>query len=271
MIRRILPTIVSRRCGFERMAVLDSPDAAVARSDVEHAPFGVAGPGGRVEHQIADRVDARVELHAHDLARRALERRVRRVRVGPLDHHAFAQRRAGRLDRRAGFVSSRDEAGQMRVVGKQRTRKLGVLDVHGIEPAVAPVVRVELQADQAVGPAGLVGELVKQTGVALAPVEVEIGRELSRRLVDDVHRAVDVVDEQPVRAARFLAQRVHARQHAVALTGAIELAGDRQLDVVLDLERERRFRARDAERRQASGQTNRREQETSHQVIIRAP
>jgi hypothetical protein len=44
------------------------------------------------------------------------------------------------------------------------------------------------------------------------------------------------VDEEPVRAAGFLAQGVHARQHAVRLPLAVELSRDRQLHEVPDLE-----------------------------------
>ena len=58
---------------------------AVAAFEVEHAPVGIAAPRRRIEDQIAHRVTARIELHAQQLAGRAFERRIRRVRIGPLD------------------------------------------------------------------------------------------------------------------------------------------------------------------------------------------
>ena len=47
----------------------------------------------------------------------------------------------------------------------------------GVEAAVPPVVRIELEADETVGVAGFVGEAVEEPGVTLAAVEVEIGGE----------------------------------------------------------------------------------------------
>src|ERR1043165_9210962 len=75
------------------------PRAAVAAADVEHAPVGVAWPRRGIEDEIAERMDASVQLHAHQLARRSFERGVGRARIGPLDEHAFAQNLAGRGDR----------------------------------------------------------------------------------------------------------------------------------------------------------------------------
>src|SRR5438552_16962537 len=55
--------------------------AAVARADVHHAPLAVAGLSGRVEQEVAERMNARVVGDAHHLARGSFERRVFRVRV----------------------------------------------------------------------------------------------------------------------------------------------------------------------------------------------
>ena len=48
-----------------------------------------------IEQQIADGVIAQIELHPQQLARRALEGRVRRVRILPLDEHALRWRYVG--------------------------------------------------------------------------------------------------------------------------------------------------------------------------------
>ena len=191
--------------------------AAVTAADVHHAPLGIARPCRRIENEIAHRMDARVELDAHQLAGGALERRVADVGVGPFDQHAVAQDVAGRCDGLRRLVAAHVETGRARRVGRCRRVDRWVFDVHRVEPAVPAVVRVELDADEAVGVAGLEREAMEESGVTLAAVEVEIDRELLRSFVEDVERSVQIVDEQSIRAAGFLAQCIDARQHAVGL------------------------------------------------------
>ena len=57
-----------------------------------------------------------------------------------------------------------------------------------------------------------------------------------RLLVEDVERAVEVVDEEPP-AARLVAQEVDPGELSARVL-AVELAGDRHLHVVLELERQ---------------------------------
>ena len=120
MMRRILPTSVSRRCGFGRAIVRISPDAAVAVSDIHHAPFGIAAPRGRVKHQFAHRMNAVVQLHAHHFACRAFERGVPEVGVGPFDEDRLEGDRAGRRNGGGRLVAERPEfeAGHVVVSGR---------------------------------------------------------------------------------------------------------------------------------------------------------
>ena len=141
--------------------------AAVTAADVEHAPVRVAGPRRRVEDEIAQRMDARVELDAHQLAGGSLERRVADVGIGPFDQHAVAQDLAGRGDGLRRLVAAHVETGRARRVWRRRRVDRRVFDVHGVEAAVPPVVRVELDADETVGVAGFVREAVEESGVTL--------------------------------------------------------------------------------------------------------
>ena len=218
--------------------------AAITAADVEHAPVSVAGPRRRVEDEIAERVNAGVELDTQQFACGSLERAVGDVGIGPFDEHAIAQDLAGRRDGLRRLVAAHVEAGRARGVGRRRRIDRRVFDVHRVEPAVLPVIRIELHAHEAVGIAGLVREAVEQSGATFAAVEIEIDRELLRRFVEDVQRAVEIVNEEPVRAAGLLAQSVRARQHPVRLAFAVELSRDRQFQIVLHLEHQRRHARR---------------------------
>ena len=57
MMRRIFPTSVSSRCGLGRVSGRgDSPEAPSPQPMIQHAPVGVAAPGGRIEDEVAERV-----------------------------------------------------------------------------------------------------------------------------------------------------------------------------------------------------------------------
>jgi len=60
-----------------------------------------------------------------------------------------------------------------------------------------------LDSDKAAGVARVVSQLVKEPGTPVAPVEIKVRREGLRRLVEDVKRPVQVVDEVPA-ASRLL-------------------------------------------------------------------
>ena len=222
-------------------AALGFARSAVAASDVEHAPLAVAAARRRVEAQVGQRVDPRVERHAHQLARRAFERRIRRTRVGPFDEHPFALDRSRRRNGRRRRVPREVQRRQVRVVGDARAGQRRILDMDRVELPVRAVVGIELNAVQAVRVADFVGELAEQTAMALAAVEVEIDGELRRRFVENVERSIEIVHEESRRAAGLLAERVDAREHAVGLSFAVQLSGDRHLDVVGDIDRHRRI------------------------------
>src|SRR5439155_27335893 len=95
---------------------------------------------------------------------------------------------------------------------------------------------------EAAGETDVEREHVKEPLAPVAAVEVEVCGEFLCRLVEDIERAVQIVDEETIRASGFLAQGVLAREHAVGLSLAFELAGDRHRDVVLQLERQVRRR-----------------------------
>jgi hypothetical protein len=124
--------------------------------------------------------------------------------------------------------------------------------VDGIELAICGICRVELKCDQAIGEAGAEVELTKQpiavdrgSRVGLvAAVEVEILRELPGGLVEDVERAIQVVDEESIRAdARLLGHEVDAgdigRRRGV-VARAVQVASERSGGVVLNFKRELR-------------------------------
>ena len=109
--------------------------------------------------------------------------------------------------------------------------------MNGVEAAVARVIRIELEMGEASAVPGFVGEPVEDPRFRVAPVEIEIDGEFFCFFIDDVERAVHVVDEDPLcPAAGLLAQAVHARQHGVGLAAAVQLARDRHDDEVLQLD-----------------------------------
>ena len=108
--------------------------------------------------------------------------------------------------------------------------------MEGVEHAVARVVGIEAEVDETGGEIALERESLKQTGPAADAVEVEVSRERFRLLVDDVERPVEVVDEGSP-AARLVPHEVHPGQLSPRVL-PIELAGDRHLRVILQLERQ---------------------------------
>ncbi len=161
--------------------------------------------------EIPHRMNAAVELHAHQLARGAFEDSVRYVRVRPFDHHRFVIEFSGRGDCRRRAVILHDQAGHRGVVGDERSRQRDVLHVNRVEAAIARVVGIELEADEATGKTVLGGKPIEQPGVQAAPVEVEI---LDGLLVgaQDVERPIEVVDPEAAWSRRFLADEVDPRE-----------------------------------------------------------
>ena len=131
--------------------------------------------------------------------------------------------------------------------------------VHGVEDAVARVVGIEQEVGEAGGEVALEGELRKKAGPPAEPVEIEIGGELLRLLVEDVERAVEIVDEEAP-AAGLLAHEVDPGQLPSRVL-PVQLARDRQLCIVFELERQpwlrlRRERMDDRHRRDGRGQND---------------
>ena len=172
--------------------------SAVAAPDIEDAPLGIPTAGRRIEREIAQRMNACVELHAHQLARGAFERRVRRLRIGPLDEDAFALNGTRRRDQGRRRIPAHIQSGNVRVVRQVRTRQRRILHVNRVERSVPRIIRIELKADEAAREAGFECELVEEARASVAAVEVEIGRECPAGFVEDVQRTVQVVHEQPV-------------------------------------------------------------------------
>ena len=170
----------------EALAAARITGTAVAAGDVQHAPVGIAGPGSRIERNVAERVDPAVQWNAQQLAGAALERRVRDVRVRPFDEHAFVVGRSRRRDRRRGRVAGDIETGDALIVRRQPPRQRDLLEMNGVEAPVARVLGIDLEADEAARQAGVRRELVEQAGAGPAAVEVEIGRGALRARIDDV-------------------------------------------------------------------------------------
>ena len=130
-------------------------------------------------------------------------------------------------------------AGRRLEVGALRSRQHGAFHVHGVELAVAAVVGIELELADAAAVSGIVIEAVEDSRAIAAAVEVEVGRQRLRFPVEDVDRPVHVGHEHSSGAARFLANRVDAREHAVDLPRAVDVPGNGQGREVPQFERQR--------------------------------
>ena len=106
-----------------------------------------------------------------------------------------------------GEIETGDGAG-LRFRSCDRRRVFGV---NRVEDAVARVVRIEHDVDQAHGEVALEREPLVQPGTPAEAIEVQVRRELLCRLVEDVERAVEVVEEEAP-AARLLAHEVDPRE-----------------------------------------------------------
>jgi hypothetical protein len=126
-----------------------------------------------------------VHTKAHQFARGAFEGGVGGVGVGPFDEDGLARTRSGRRDRFRWLVVS-VQAWKVGIVGTLLAAGFLILEMDRIKPAVVDIVRIEGKGDEAVGEATLRREPAKQTRLAVAPVEIEIGGELSGLLVEDV-------------------------------------------------------------------------------------
>src|SRR5678809_224685 len=79
-----------------------------------------------------------------------------------------------------------------------------------VELSVTGVIRIELKRDEPVGKAGIDGELVKQTGLSSASVEIEVLGLLLCCGIENIQGAVQIADEESLRPSGFLAQNIHA-------------------------------------------------------------
>ena len=144
---------------------------AIADVDIEHPPVGVAALRRRIEHHLAELMAARVEPHAENLARRAFERTVRRIRIGPLDQHALMHHRPRRRDRCGRFVALRLQTGEHRVLRYARRLDAGILHVRRIELAVLGVVGIEVEPVDPVPVARQREELLEEPPVPPWPLK----------------------------------------------------------------------------------------------------
>ena len=196
----------------ETVAATRITGAAIAAGNVQHAPVGVAGARGRIERDVAERMDPAVEGNAKQLAGAALEGRVRGIRVRPFDQHAFVVDRSGRRDRRGGRVAGDIEAANALVVRYGRPGQRHLLEMDGVKAAVARIVRIQLEADEAAGQTGVRRQFVEQAGADTAAVEIEVGRGALRPWVQDIERPGEIVDEEAAGRTRLLSHDIEARE-----------------------------------------------------------
>src|SRR5205823_15051873 len=123
------------------------------------------------------------------------ERRVRRVRIGPLDQHSLVLKRTGRLDGGGRGVSGYVQTRNARVARKVRPWERRILDVGRVEPAVVRVVRIEIEPVETAAVALGNRQLVEDPVPAFIAVEVEIDAQFLRRLVENVQRSIEIADE----------------------------------------------------------------------------
>src|SRR5262249_31119861 len=126
------------------------------------------------------------------------------------------------------------EARKVRVVGQWRAGKVGVFEVNGVELSVVGVVGIELETDQPVGESAFDGQLLKNS--TASAVQVEIGNQLLRALVDDVESAVRIIDKEPVSlyaglTAHDVDSGEETRVHVLVILAG---AGHRHAQVILD-------------------------------------
>src|SRR5688572_4507463 len=149
---------------------------AVAEPDVHDAPFRVAAASRRMEHDLAHRVNAMVELHAQHFAGGTLECEVPHIGVGPLDQDRFVAYRSRRRDSRSGLVSewSEAETGNFASVRPLRSRRRDPLHVHRVELAITTVIRIELELADAAAVARIEIQTVEYAIAIAAAVEVQV-------------------------------------------------------------------------------------------------
>src|SRR4029453_12103742 len=119
-------------------------------------------------------MDPAVERDAKQFAGAPLERRARDVRVSPFDQHALVVDGPGRRDRRGGRVAGKIQSWKRVIVRIRCSRQRRLLEVNGVEPSVASVVWIELDADEATRQAGFRRELVEKPGGRSAAREAQI-------------------------------------------------------------------------------------------------
>jgi hypothetical protein len=218
--------------------------ARVARPQVHDPPVGIAASCHRIEGHLAERVDGLRLLQAQQFPRRTFERRVRGIPVLPLDEHdlsldpAHGGRRDGGRRRVTCQVQPGDRADprrHLRVDGR-------VFHVERVEHAVLCVVGIEAEVDETGSEVALERELAKEPRASAGAVEVQVGREGLRLLVDDVERTVEVVDEESP-ASRLVAQEVDPGQLSSGVL-PVKLAGDGQRREIGQIERQPRGRLR---------------------------
>ena len=210
--------------------------AAIAASDVENTPVGIATSGGGIEHNLSHRMDSSIELYTHDFARRAFERGIRSCGIGPLDQDRLALDVARCWDGSRRLVARRHECGEALVVGQRRFSDGGFLDVNGVERSIRGIVGIEREAHEPVRVTRFIREAMKQSRPRASAVQVEVDGRRLRVPVDDVERAVQIVDEESPRSARLFLQRVDTRELPV-VPGGGDGTRRRHGEIVANLQR----------------------------------
>jgi hypothetical protein len=118
--------------------------------------------------------------------------------------------------------------------------------VDGVELSVSPVIGIEIKTVEAVAVSARDEQTMKEARPIVAAIEVEILRELLRLLVEDVQRAIHVGHEEASGAARFFADRVHARQQHLVRRLADRQPGNRHGREVSNFEGHRLLRMCDS-------------------------
>ena len=211
---------------------------AVPRRHIEHAPVGVALACGRIEGQVAHRVNGVQQLHPHHLPHGAFEGRVPDVAVGPFTQHALTRDGltiGGHANWLRGNKPRRVETRQHTGLRLRVNRRRRVFEMDRVEHAVAPVIRIEGEAHQPTDKSAAGGEPWKQPWRIGGPVEVDVRDGLPSGLVDDGERSRVFGDEQP-RTAWLFDEDIDSRRHGSTLAAS----GARHFDVVREFRHERR-------------------------------
>ena len=242
--RRILPTSVSSRCGFIRRMSFCSPEPASpdprymtrqSASPRRATGLKVNSPSGWMGCGCCRRNNSRAvpsnvafagfrSVHSMSTTSRSIRVTAGVEIAGVVVYPDRSRPATAPPPRRHLLVDGR------------------VFHVEGVEHSVTCVVGIEAEVDETRGEIALEREFPEEPRAPAGAVEVQVGRERLRLLVDDVERAVEVVDEEAA-APRLVAQEVHPGQLPPRVL-PIELAGNGHRRKVCQFERQTRGRLR---------------------------